>query len=128
MADLVTCTNKIELSTIILSLWSNIQSIAGTETAENGFRITQSSGESTTSRPVDCDNKADFEELFRRAIVVADDGYPALRTIITDYANGSGLTIYPGCKKNYTTWQQVARMAFVIDSNGDVCFNIVNIT
>lgn len=125
MADAVVCTNKLDLNTILLSLFSNVDSLAGTETRENLGRIV--SVTTGTTYPVACEGKDSLEELFKRAIVVADDGYIALRVVLTDYANGAGLSPAPYCG-NPQSLEEMLRRCFIYDSNGDVAFNLANIT
>ena len=119
MADKVICTDKVDFKTILDSLWGRASGI-------NKFRIkVTTTGE--RGAVIDCNNKAEFEDLFRQAIVVADDGYMALRVIITDFSNGSGLDLYPSCGI-VMNWQEIARGAFTYDVNGDVAFNLASIT
>lgn len=128
MANYITCTNKIEFPTVIMSLWAYVQSLAGGMTPEGGLRITASTADTPETFPLDCNNKDSFEDLVRRCIVVGTDNYPAIRYVITDYVNGSGIAQLPTCKTVITDWKDLARMAFVRDANGDVCFNFLNIT
>jgi len=125
MADAVTCSNKLDLNTILLSLFSNVQSIAGTETVENVGRIVEVTNGRTY--PIDCNNKDSLEELFKRALCIANDGYIALRVVNTDYAKGAGLAPAPVCG-NPQGLVEILRRCFCIDDNGDVAFNVANIT
>jgi len=125
MADAITCTKKLDIKTILMSMFSNVDSLAGTETQENLFRIVEVT--TGTTYPITCANKDSLEDLFRRALVLADDGYIALRVVNTSYSNGSGLSPAPWCG-NPQSLEDILRRCFIYDNNGDVAFNIANIT
>ena len=112
-------TNQIDMWTVVASLFAEE---AGTHYP---FRIVQKTF--YAGQPIACDTKDSFEELFRRAIEIADDNKPALRVVIVDYPNGVGLDDVPPCV-NSEDVEYMARRNFCITTEGDVAVFLANIT
>lgn len=74
-----------------------------------------------------CTTPSDFIELFKKALVMADDNKVAIRVLRTDSANGVGLDTCQNCINNFTIYELLGSF-FVADSTGAVYLNIANIT
>jgi len=127
MADnFIDCTtNSFGMPTLLASLFAEVMNIALLGTGQYAFRVvTKTAGDSGV---IVCNTKDDFVELFHQALEMADDNKPALRVVITDRANGVSLKDVPDCT-DYESIGLFARNTFIYDSDGNVAFNLANIT
>ena len=124
MADHINCTdltNQISLSTLLKALLMEDTNL------NVPIRIVEKTKAQGDDAVVTCDNRTTLEILFKQCIERADDGIPAIRVVIEDFADGAGLTEVPACGQQETLERLLTRN-FVYDSNGDICVYLANIT
>ena len=127
MANFIDCTtNSFSFLTILASLFAEEQNLALAETGQYGLRIVEKTAD-RDEEPISCNSKDSFMELFRQAIDLADDSKPALRVVITDRADGASLQDVPNCG-DYESLELFARNAFIVTTDGEIAFNLENIT
>lgn len=117
----IDCNNKdFDTQTIIGSLFSKI---TGTNNKITRIKISTIGDGS----PIDCSAYKSLEDLFRRAIQLAADGFPALNVVITNYT-GIGVELSaPNLPGEEVDWIEFARMAFVYDSTGEIAYHLGSI-
>lgn len=122
MADFFSCTNNsIGILTLLQSL------IAKDSSGMYYIKTVQVTANGSPTSPISCDTQDDFVQLFNQSIVLADDGYPAIRVVLTDFANGAGLSLGEECGVEKSL-ELLGRMCFVYDTNDNVAINLANIT
>lgn len=127
MANFTDCnTNSFSLETLLYALFAEEQNIALAETGQYAIRIVEKTAD-RNSDAITCDSKDTWEELFRRAIDLADDNKPALRVVITNRSDGTALEDVPNCG-DYESLELLARNAFIMTTDGEVALNLANIT
>ena len=120
MADFITCSNNfITCLTLLRGLFAaDANEVYGLRVVEK----TMSEGDVIT-----CSTHEEFEQLFKKAIEIADDNKPALRVCMTAKANGVGLVDANLCDE-HKSMELLSRLVFVYDTNGDVAVNLWSIT
>ena len=124
MADFISCdNNSLTLGNILASLF---------DVDTNGqmyMRILVKSASQTheAGDVIECGNYQQFMILFRQCIGVADDNRPALRVIVTEFSNGTGLSSghICGTVKDLTL---LFRQCFSYTSDDEIAFNLASIT
>ena len=124
MANGITCSNNI----LTMDLGALVGGITGKVTATGcgGLRIVKVSAGSCT--PITCYTHDKFIELFARSIVIASDGLLAIRVIDTEYESGDGLEVYQKCLSHIEQPEDLMRHMFVVDSEGNVALNLLNVS
>ena len=124
MANVIDCGIRMQ-EAVIKSLINKDSNIA-TTVSQYGLRTVQKTRDATAAA-ITCASGQDFWKLFAECIEIGTDTYPVLRIIIEAKQTGSGLSRVPDCG----TAEELLLMlfqCFAIDTNGDVCFVVWNIT
>lgn len=124
MADYVVCNkNNIDAGLLFTRLWSSVNA-----TTYNCFRVKDYGRSGAISaKVIDCQNEAQFNDLFKQALELEGDGQPVLRIFMEDHTNGAGLSAIPSCdiQAGVTVF---GRNAFVeLVGTGEVCLYVANV-
>lgn len=124
MANSFVCGDRMQ-EAIIKSLINQDSNIA-TTWAQYGFRTVQKTKDATATTLV-CNSMQTFWTLFSECIEIGTDNKPVLRLVITAKVSGSGLSDVPICGIDEELDLMLSR-CFCTDTNGDICFQLWNIT
>ena len=124
MANEIGCGSRMQ-EAVLKSLINKDSNIA-TTVAQYGLRTVQKTRDATADT-ITCVSGQDFWTLLTEAIEIGTDGHPVLRIIIEAKVTGSGLSRVPDCGTHEELLLMLAQ-CFAIDTNGDVCFVVWNIT
>ena len=124
MANLIGCGDRFSEPTI-KSLINKDSNIA-TTLAQYGFRIVQKTKDATATT-ITCNSMQDFWKLFAQALEIGTDQNAVLRVVITTKVTGSGLSGVPDCGTPEELLLMLSQ-CFCTDTNGDICFQLWNIT
>lgn len=121
MADFIDCgTNGYTIDTLLRALYAEVDA-DGT----HGLRIAQKTKKE--GGVITCSNKDDFNQLFKRALEVGDDGTVVIRVCVTDFADGAGLSAGDECDQ-YRSLDLLSRLVFVFTTDDEVALSLLNIT
>jgi len=93
--------------------------------AVHGLRIVAKTYSDDDIHPVGANQNV--EDLFRQAIAVADDSRPALRVVITEKANGTGLETASIAGSSISN-PILTSLSFVETSDGEIALQLYSIT
>jgi len=119
MADLIVCGNRMQ-EAVIKSL------INKDAVGQYGLRTVQKTIDATADTIV-CNSMQTFSTLLTQCIEIGTDNKPVLRVVITTAITGAGLSNVPDCGQNETLDLMLSK-SFCTDTNGDICFQLWNIT
>lgn len=74
-----------------------------------------------------CTDALDLFTVFKQTLVMADDGFVAIRTALHTAADGEGLDHCAACQSGYSMDEYAGSM-FSKDTDGNVYLNLINIT
>lgn len=121
MTDFITCNTKdYTFLTLLRGLYTQVDA-DGTY----GIRVVQKTKKE--GGVITCSKKETFDQLFRKAIDLADDNKPALRICVTDAADGAGLSNADECGI-YKGLDLLSRLSFVYTTEDEVALSLINIT
>lgn len=124
MANMLVCGDRLQEG-VIKSLINKDSNIA-TTIAQYGLRTAQKTRDASAAA-ITCDSGQSFWTLFNECLEVGTDGKAVLRIIIEAKVNGSGLSDVPDCGTDEKLDLMLSQ-CFAVDTNGDICFVIWNIT
>lgn len=123
MSDFTTCDfGAITPELLIRSLLSGITGIEAC-----GIRMKMYDIVDVATPVYQCTTPTDFMELFRKALVIADDGKVAIRVLRTQSLDGAGLSTCQNCVDSFTVYEFLGSL-FIADSTGAVYLNLIQIT
>jgi len=126
MADFISCGNDLDFQTIIMSLFAVETDLAGQPTMAGRIRIVTATID-TSEDPIACAVHPTLLDMFRQCIALADDGFPALRVVNSDYANGNGITSAWGCAHG-NSMDDNLRKIFCVTTDSEMAIRLANIT
>jgi len=121
MAEFTDCsTNSYVFDTLLRALF-------GITDADGTYGIRIIAKDKLEGGVITCATKDNLDQLFRKAIGTADDGYPALNVCSTEFADGAGLSFADECGV-VKPLDLLKRLSFVECTDGEIGLNLLNIT
>jgi hypothetical protein len=124
MANHFVCGDRMQTA-LLKSLFNKDSNIA-TTINQYGFRIVEKTKDASANTLV-CNSMQDFWNMLAQCIEIGTDNKPVLRVINTTKQSGSGLTDVPNCGTSEEL-DLIMLKCFCTDTNGDICFQLFNIT